>query len=248
MATQVRVNGSQGAFGILDGAPSYSVNSAPSIGTAPIVGASIRFYKIIVAASGSAFANGLPATSQTPAPIDLHGVSVGTIASATSGTITTTTFTPSQVGILNNVVVSYIQNGTTVYASGYSATNTGIVYTSASNIIEKILRVLPQGILSYYVPNDATGTIYLAVDGSAAPAASTGDYAHPGLQEIIRNLSISNGVQTNIATDYTYTNTTGWYSGFVTTTGLASNGTYTANAGYDVSGTTVTYGTYFTVA
>lgn len=248
MATQVRVNGSQGAFGILDGASSFSLNSAPGIGTSPIVGASLRFYKIVVAASGSAFANGLPATSQTPAPIDLHSVSVGNIASTTSGTVTTTTFTPSQVGILNNTVVSYIQNGTTVYATGYNSSTAGIVYTSAGNIIEKILRVLPQGILSYYVPNDATGTIYLAVDGSAAPAASTGDYSHPGLQEMIRNLSISNGAQANICQDYTYTTTTGWYSGFVTTTGLASNGTYSANAGYDVSGTTVTYGSYFTVA
>lgn len=58
---------------------------------------------------------------------------------------------------------------------------------------EKIMRVLPSGILAYYAPAAATGVISICVDGHAAPVASTGDATKPGLQEIIRALGSTVG-------------------------------------------------------
>lgn len=52
--------------------------------------------------------------------------------------------------------------------------------------VEQILRVVPSGILTYFVPNDATGVINIVVDGHAAFVPSTGSATQPGLQEIIR--------------------------------------------------------------
>lgn len=55
-------------------------------------------------------------------------------------------------------------------------------------VVETILRVVPSGILAYYVVDDASGVIHIIVDGHAAFAASTGSATQPGLQEIIRAL------------------------------------------------------------
>jgi hypothetical protein len=82
---------------------------------------------------------------------------------------------------------------------------------------EKIMRVMPSGILAFYAPADTSGVISVVVDGHAAPVATTGDATKPGLQEIIRALG--------------------------TTVGAADGATQA-----DVSGTTVTLGTSFTVA
>lgn len=55
-------------------------------------------------------------------------------------------------------------------------------------VVETILRVVPSGILAYYVPAASSGVIHLIVDGHAAFAATTGSATQPGLQEIIRAL------------------------------------------------------------
>lgn len=59
--------------------------------------------------------------------------------------------------------------------------------------VEAILRVVPSGLLAYYVPADTSGFIYIAVDGHAAFAASTSSATQPGLQEMIRALGASVG-------------------------------------------------------
>lgn len=59
---------------------------------------------------------------------------------------------------------------------------------SLGGAVEHILRNAPSGILAYFVPNAATGKIYLAVDGHATFAASTGNPDQPGLQEMIQSL------------------------------------------------------------
>lgn len=60
--------------------------------------------------------------------------------------------------------------------------------------VEAIMKVVPSGVLAYYVPDDANGHIYLVVDGHAAPAASTGSTSQPGLEEMIRALGATVGV------------------------------------------------------
>lgn len=62
--------------------------------------------------------------------------------------------------------------------------------------VEAIMKIVPSGVLSYFVPNDANGHIYLVVDGHAAPAASTGSATQPGLEEMIRALGTSVGSNT----------------------------------------------------
>lgn len=59
--------------------------------------------------------------------------------------------------------------------------------------VEAILRVVPAGILAYYVPADNSGVIYLVVDGHASFADTTGSTTQPGLQEIIRGLGATVG-------------------------------------------------------
>lgn len=59
--------------------------------------------------------------------------------------------------------------------------------------VEAIMRVVPSGVLSYFVPDDANGHIYLVVDGHAAPSASTGSATQPGLEEMIRALGTAVG-------------------------------------------------------
>ena len=58
---------------------------------------------------------------------------------------------------------------------------------------EKIMRVLPSGILAYYAANDTSGVISICVDGHAAPVATTGSATNPGLQEMIRALGTTVG-------------------------------------------------------
>jgi hypothetical protein len=53
--------------------------------------------------------------------------------------------------------------------------------------VEALLKLVPSGILAYSVPNNSSGFVYIAVDGHAAFAATTGSTTQPGLQEIIRN-------------------------------------------------------------
>lgn len=79
--------------------------------------------------------------------------------------------------------------------------------------VEAIMKVVPSGMLAYFVADDANGHIYVVVDGHAAPSATTGSATQPGLQEMIRAL-----------------------------------GTTVGSNSMDVSGTTVTLGTSFTVA
>lgn len=54
-------------------------------------------------------------------------------------------------------------------------------------VVEAILKVVPSGILAYFVADASTGVINLLVDGHAAFPA-TGSTAQPGLQEMIRAL------------------------------------------------------------
>jgi hypothetical protein len=58
---------------------------------------------------------------------------------------------------------------------------------------EKIMRIMPSGILAFYAADDASGVISVVVDGHAAPVASTGDVTKPGLQEMIRALGATVG-------------------------------------------------------
>jgi hypothetical protein len=139
MASQTRVNGLAGDVGVLNGA------------TGAIIGASTKFYNIVVKNVG-----GTPINLQ---PLD----------------------------------------------------------DAPNEAFEKIMRVMPSGILAFYAPADTSGVISVVVDGHAAPVATTGDATKPGLQEIIRALGTTVG---------------------------ASDGL----SGVDVSGTTVTLGTAFTVA
>lgn len=62
--------------------------------------------------------------------------------------------------------------------------------------VEAILKVVPSGILAYFVPNNSDGHIYLVVDGHAAFSASTGSATQPGLEEMIRALGTSVGTNT----------------------------------------------------
>jgi hypothetical protein len=59
--------------------------------------------------------------------------------------------------------------------------------TGKGGAIDAIFRVLPQGILAYYIANTAAGTISLLVDGVNAPQAAA-------LQVDLRNLGSSVGV------------------------------------------------------
>jgi hypothetical protein len=54
-------------------------------------------------------------------------------------------------------------------------------------VVEALLKLVPSGILAYSVPGDATGFVYVAVDGHAAFPATTGSSTQPGLQEMIRS-------------------------------------------------------------
>lgn len=62
------------------------------------------------------------------------------------------------------------------------------IHGGLGGVVETILRVVPSGILAYYVVDDNSGVIHLIVDGHAAFAATTGSTSQPGLQEIIRAL------------------------------------------------------------
>ena len=61
--------------------------------------------------------------------------------------------------------------------------------TGAGKTIDAIFRVLPQGILAYFITNTAAGTISLIVDGVNAPQAAE-------LQTNIRNLGTAVGTNT----------------------------------------------------
>jgi len=73
----------------------------------------------------------------------------------------------------------------TVKNSGASARNIQTL-TGAGDVIDTIFRVLPQGILAYYIPNGNGGVISLVVDGVNAPTASA-------LQTTLQALGTVNG-------------------------------------------------------
>ena len=126
------------------------------------------------------------------------------------------------VGVLNGATGAIIGASTKFYNIvvknvGGTSINLQPLDDAPNEAFEKIMRVMPSGILAFYAPADTSGVISVVVDGHAAPVATTGDATKPGLQEIIRALG--------------------------TTVGAADGATQA-----DVSGTTVTLGTSFTVA
>lgn len=102
------------------------------------------------------------------------------------------------VGVLNGKTGAIIGASTKFYViTAKIANGTAVdlrdLDDAPNEAFEKIMRVLPSGILAFYAANDASGVISIVVDGHAAPVASTGDATKPGLQEIIRALGATVG-------------------------------------------------------
>jgi hypothetical protein len=102
------------------------------------------------------------------------------------------------VGVLNGKTGAIIGASVKFYKiTAKVAAGTAVDLTSLDDApneaFEKIMRVMPSGILAFYAANDASGVISVVVDGHAAPLATTGDVQKPGLQEIIRNLGATVG-------------------------------------------------------
>lgn len=81
----------------------------------------------------------------------------------------------------------------TVKNTGGTAIDLRALDDAPNEAFEKIMRILPSGVLAYYAANDTSGVISICVDGHAAPVATTGDANKPGLQEMIRALGSTVG-------------------------------------------------------
>lgn len=97
------------------------------------------------------------------------------------------------IGKLNGATGAIIGASTkfyliTVKNSANAAIDLRPLDDAPNEAFEKIMRVMPSGILAFYAADADTGVISVVVDGHAAPVASTGDANKPGLQEIIRAL------------------------------------------------------------
>jgi hypothetical protein len=102
------------------------------------------------------------------------------------------------VGVLNGKTGAIIGASTkfyliTVKDVSNAAVDLRSLDDAPNEAFEKIMRVMPSGILAFYAANDASGVISVVVDGHAAPVATTGDATKPGLQEIIRALGATVG-------------------------------------------------------
>lgn len=102
------------------------------------------------------------------------------------------------VGVLNGKTGAIIGASTKFYLiTVKNASNAAVDLRSLDDApneaFEKIMRIMPSGILAFYAADAATGVISVVVDGHAAPEASTGDATKPGLQEMIRALGATVG-------------------------------------------------------
>lgn len=102
------------------------------------------------------------------------------------------------VGVLNGKTGAIIGASTkfyliTVKDGSNNAVDLRSLDDAPNEAFEKIMRVMPSGILAFYAADAATGVISVVVDGHAAPVASTSDANKPGLQEIIRALGSTVG-------------------------------------------------------
>lgn len=102
------------------------------------------------------------------------------------------------VGTLNGTAGAVIGASVKLYVitvknTGGTAIDLRSLDDAPNEAFEKIMRVLPSGVLAFYAANDNSGVISIVVDGHAAPVATTGDATKPGLQEIIRALGSTVG-------------------------------------------------------
>jgi len=102
------------------------------------------------------------------------------------------------VGVLNGKTGAIIGASTKFYLiavknAANAAVDLRTLDDAPNEAFEKIMRIMPSGILAFYAADDNSGVISVVVDGHAAPVATTGDVTKPGLQEMIRALGTTVG-------------------------------------------------------
>ena len=95
------------------------------------------------------------------------------------------------VGTLNGVSAAQVGQSVKLYLvtvkdTGASAIDLRSEDDAVNEVFEAVIRTLPQGVLTYYAANAASGVISVICDGVDAPAASV-------VQTAIRNLGTAVG-------------------------------------------------------